>query len=35
MLLRVYALDVASGEIRRLAEIHDAVSAQLAWNPHP
>jgi hypothetical protein len=35
LLLRVYALDVAAGEIRRLAEIHHAVSAQLPWNPHP
>ena len=33
MLLRVYALDVATGKIRRLAEIHDASGAQLAWNP--
>ena len=34
-LLRVYALDVATGEIQRLAEIHGAISARLAWNPHP
>jgi dipeptidyl aminopeptidase/acylaminoacyl peptidase len=34
-LLRVYALDVTSGELRRLAEIRDAARAQLAWNPHP
>ena len=33
-LLRVYALDVASGELRRLAEIPDAATARLAWNPH-
>jgi hypothetical protein len=31
LLLRVNALDVASGEIRRLAEIHHAVRAQLAF----
>jgi WD40-like Beta Propeller Repeat len=35
LLLRVYALDIATGEIRRLAEIHGAGDAQLAWNPHP
>ncbi len=33
MLLRVYALDVATGKIRRLAEIHGASAARLAWNP--
>jgi hypothetical protein len=35
MLLRVYALDVASGEIRRLAQIDGAAGARLAWNSHP
>jgi Tol biopolymer transport system component len=34
-LLQVYALDVGTGKIRRVAEIRDAISASLAWNPHP
>jgi hypothetical protein len=33
--LGVYALNVGTGEIRQVAEIPDAASAQLAWNPHP
>ena len=35
LLLRVYALDVTSGKIRRLAQIPRAAGARLAWNPHP
>jgi Tol biopolymer transport system component len=35
LLLRVYALDVGTGKIRRVAEIQHAVSARLAWNPRP
>jgi WD40-like Beta Propeller Repeat len=34
-LLRVYALDVGTGKIRRLAEIKDHTHAELAWNPQP
>lgn len=35
LLLHVIALDVETRKLRRVAEIRDAVSAHLAWNPHP
>ena len=35
LLLHVIALDVETRKLRKVAEIRDAVSAHLAWNPHP